>query len=439
MGIAVRIFSGNKTMIFTADYSDLDLKVLLERELVEVHFQPIISIREKMIVGFEGLSRGIHPISGKLIPPLPLLKIAKEAGLTLELDRLKRKKILQSFSRFCPQPHELILTLNFETSIIDKEIGSLQLIQLSRQLNLNPANIVIEILESKIKNVEALAKFVNIHREHGFLIALDDVGKGHSNFDRIPVIQPDIIKIDRSLVMNLQEDYFRQEVFKSLVHLSHKIGAVVLAEGVETEEEVMESLELGADLLQGFFFSKPQEPSADYAPLVAHLTDPMAAKFKKRMVEKLNIRKIQHERYRLIIENLVSEISTLSEEETEGKLSFALLKHSIAKALYVIDDKGLQTTAMACKTDHQPRKGIFRMPPKGTDYSTRDFYYVLMDGGFSRESYTSEPYISPATGLFCLTIATRYKDKKGKTMILCVDVVPNYLKNMGRIMTLFGG
>src|SRR5580698_978228 len=123
-------------MLYTADYNDIDLKVLLDRELVEVHFQPIFSIREKKMIGFEGLSRGIHPISGKLIPPLPLLKLAKDADLTLELDRLFRKKILETFKFSCPPPHDLILSLNFETSVIDEEIGTLQLIQLCRQLNL---------------------------------------------------------------------------------------------------------------------------------------------------------------------------------------------------------------------------------------------------------------------------------------------------------------
>ncbi len=426
-------------MTSTDEVNEIDLKAILEQELVKVHFQPIFSIREKMIVGYEALSRGIHPVSGKIIPPLPLLKAAKEAGLIMEIDRIMRKKILESFNRYFPQPHELILTLNFETSIIDKEIGSLQLIQLTRHFNLNPANIVIEILESKIKNVEALAKFVGIHRDNGFLIALDDVGKGHSNFDRIPVIHPDIIKIDRSLVMNLQDDYYRQEIFKAIGRLSHKIGAVVLAEGVETEEEVLEVMELGTDLLQGYYLSKPQEPTFNFTGLVNRLVDPMAKKFKKRMVEKMNINKIQHERYTLTIENLVGEISKLTEEEMDGKLSAALSNHSIAKALYVLDENGHQTSLMACVMDHQPRKGIFRIPAKGTDYSTRDFYYVLMDGGFNRKSFTSEPYISPATGLFCLTISTRYKDNQGKTKILCVDVIPNYLKHMGRIMTLFGG
>jgi len=424
---------------FLTDYSDLDPKVILEKELVEVHFQPIFSIREKKIIGFEGLSRGIHPVSGRLVPPLPLLKAAKEADLTLEMDRLFRKKILETFKHCCPAPHDLLLTLNFETSIIDKEIGTLHLIQLCRQLNLDPSNVVIEILESKVKGVEALSRFVHIHREHGFLIALDDVGKGHSNLDRIPIIQPDIIKIDRSLVMDLQDNYFQQEIFKSLVLLSQKIGALALAEGVETEEETLESLELGADLLQGYYIAKPQEPSSDFVGLITGILDPIADKFRKRMVEKFNIKKIQHERYGMMIESLAADLSKLPESEMDGKISSELLNHPIAKAIYVLDNKGIQSTIISCKTEQGPRKGIFRLPPKGTDYSMRDYYFTLVEPSYNRGTYTSDPYISPATGIFCVTISTRFKDKNGVPLILCVDVVPTYLKNMGRIMTLFGG
>ncbi len=426
-------------MSYTTDSNELDLQLMLERELVEVHFQPIFSIREKKIVGFEALSRGILPVSGKLVPPLPLMKLAREVGLAMELDRLFRKKILEAFRDCCPNPHDLFLSLNFETSILNKEVGTLQLIHLCRELNLDPSTIIIEILESRVKNQEDLRKFVHIHREHGFLIALDDVGKGHSNFDRIAAIQPDLIKIDRSLIENFQEDYFRQETFKSLVHLSQKIGALVLAEGVESEEETLKSLELGVDLLQGYFFSRPQEPSVDFVGLITSILDPVADKFKKRMVEKYNIRKLQHERFSLMVENLVHDFSKMSEGEMDGKLDQALSNNPFAKAVYVLDQKGIQCSRIACSDGPKPRKGIFRLSDKGTDYSTRDYCYGLMDPGSKRETFTSEPYISPATGLFCLTISAKFKDKKGTPLILCVDVVPTYLKNMSRIMTLFEG
>ncbi len=270
-------------------------------------------------------------------------------------------------------------------------------------------------------------------------MALDDVGKGHSNLDRIPVIQPDVIKIDRSLVTNLQDDYYRQEIFKALIHLSQKIGAVSLAEGVETEEETLTCLELGADLLQGYYFSKPQDPESDFVAQSAKKIDHIADKFRKHMVDKLNIRKMQHERYGLMIDHLVGEFSTMDVQEMDGRISSALLSDPVAKAIYILDQSGRQATIMSCKSDQHPRQGIFRLPPKGTDYSLRDYFYALVEPGFQRSSYTSEPYISPATGLFCLTISSRFKDKHGNTMILCVDVVPTYLKHMGRIMTLFGG
>ncbi len=366
-------------MAFTTDFSELDFKTILDQELIEVHFQPLFSIREKKIVGFEGLSRGIHPKSGRLIPPLPLLKMAKEADLTLELDRLLRKKILESFKQFCPDPHDLILSLNFETSIIDKEIGSLQLIQLCRQLNLDPSNIVIEILEAKVKSVDALAKFVRIHREHGFLIALDDVGKGHSNFDRIPIIQPDIIKIDRSLVTNLHQDYYRQEIFKSLVQLSQKIGALALAEGVETEEETLASLELGADLLQGYYFSEPQEPSVDFTQLVTGILDPVADKFKKQMVEKLNIRKMQHERYNLMIEDLVGELSALEEKQLEGELPTALVNHSIARGHLCAQRKGAPNHRHVLQDETEFPQGYLPHAPQGDGLFNQGLF-LFLDG-----------------------------------------------------------
>ncbi|HVZ80342.1 MAG TPA: EAL domain-containing protein [bacterium] len=426
-------------MLHTSDFSDLDLKTLLDRESVEVHFQPIFSIREKKVIGFEGLSRGVHPRSGKLISPLQLLKAARETGVVLELDRLFRKKILETFKQCCPAPHDLLLSLNFETSIIDKEVGTLHLIHLCRQLGLEPSNIIIEILESKVRSDEGLARFVHIHREHGFLIALDDVGKGHSNFDRIPLIHPDLIKIDRSLVTNLHEDYYRQEIFRSLVRLSQKIGALALAEGMETEEEALQCLELGADLLQGYYFAKPQEPSRDFVGLVTNVIDPVADKFRRQMVEKFNIRKMQHERYGLMVEAIVKELSVLPLEEMDGKIPQVLPQEPIAKAIYVLDAGGNQASIMVCKDHPGTRKGIFRLPPKGTDYSMRDYYFTLTDPGFTRDSYTSDPYISPATGLFCVTISARFRDRDGVPLILCVDVVPTYLKNIGRIMTLFGG
>lgn len=425
-------------MPFAAGYQNLDIRDIIERELIRVHFQPIYSVREKKVIGFEGLSRGIHPATEQIIPPTVLIKQAKEQNLTLELDRVFRKKILENFKPVHDQHPDTILFLNLQVSILDKGVaGSGHLRQQVEDIGLKPENVVIEILESKVDLLKHLQEFVLRHRSYGFSIALDDVGSGHSNLNRISLLQPDIIKIDRSLVTKLQKDYYRQEVFKSLVQLSQKIGAVILAEGVEDEAETLTSLSLGAELLQGFYFSEPKELKGNFRKIMGEKLEPIARKFQGHMVELMNIRKLQHERFGLMLENLLEDFSSSGERELENRALQAIRDHSIARAVYVLDEKGKQLTPMALK-EPQTRRGIFRVPEVGTDHSLRDYFYGLAQGGFDHKTFTSEPYISPATG-FCVTISSFFKDRKGRKLILCVDVLPTYLKNMDRILSLFEG
>lgn len=420
-----------------AGYSDLDLFSLIEREAVTSHFQPIYSIREKRVVGFEGLSRGIHPATGKLIPPVVLLNLARQSDLTLDLDRLFRKKVLQGFKPLREKFPDALLFLNLEISVLDRQMaGSGHLRAQVEESGLAPGGIAIEIIESSVENLRELQRFVEIYRAYGFLIALDDMGAGHSNLNRVPLIKPDIIKIDRSLVSKLEKDYHRRETFKSMVHLSQKIGAVVLAEGVETPSETLSALELGADLLQGFYLCEPLEMKEEEMPLLMKKVDPIAKRFRKHMVEMLNIRKMQHQRYGLMMEKLVQEFNGCADFELSAITAKCAGDQSSAVALYVLDENGSQLTDMTLREAPAQRKMIFHIPQVGTDHSLRDYFYGLMEAGLTRSHFTSEPYISSASGLFCLTLSSPFRNVQGKVRVLCVDVVPNYLLHMDRIMDL---
>ena len=109
----------------------------------------------------------------------------------------------------------------------------------------------MEFLEARLEDVGRFGALADALREHGFLVVLDDVGAGHSNLDRIPLFRPDVIKVDRSLISGVGDDFYKQETLKSLVNLSRRIGALVVAEGIETDAEAIVALELGVDLLQG--------------------------------------------------------------------------------------------------------------------------------------------------------------------------------------------
>ncbi|MBI5585543.1 MAG: EAL domain-containing protein, partial [Deltaproteobacteria bacterium] len=196
-------------------YGDLALKKMEEdpvrspREIsLTAHFQPILSLKNRTVVGYEGLIRGVREQEGGLlVPPVSLFETAKAEDRLVEMDRQCRDTILDLFAA-CPRAEDnFLLFINFESSLLD-DLGSQNgyfLNQVARR-HINPADVVIEIIESKVARLSNLLRFVEFYRYHGFLIALDDVGVGFSNFDRLAALKPDIIKIDRSIVKNMEKD-----------------------------------------------------------------------------------------------------------------------------------------------------------------------------------------------------------------------------------------
>lgn len=221
-------------------------------------FQPIVSIKRKSFVGVEALSRGVSSTTNEIIPPLTLFEHASNnINDLIRLDRLCRESALINFKQIKKENKDMLLFVNIESSILDTVCKSNYLIERVLDVGINPCDIVLEINESKINNIDALICFANRYRELGFLIAIDDIGAGFSNLNRIPMLNPDIIKIDRFILKNINEDHYKAEVFKSLISLASNTGSLVVAEGIETREEALLASELGADMMQGFFFSRP--------------------------------------------------------------------------------------------------------------------------------------------------------------------------------------
>ena len=208
----------------------------------------------------EALSFGLHPDGGRIIPPLQLFHEAESQGKTLDLDRLCREKALVAFAERFGRDTDLMLWLNLETSILSEEVvGSDRLMRAVHESGLAPHQIVIEIVETHVPDVSSLQKFVEIYKGYGFSVALDDVGTSHSNLERIARIKPDIIKIDRCLIHDLDQERYRYIVVRSLRNLAQSIGALVLAEGLETEGEALAALDLDINLHQGYYYAKPEE------------------------------------------------------------------------------------------------------------------------------------------------------------------------------------
>jgi EAL domain-containing protein (putative c-di-GMP-specific phosphodiesterase class I) len=411
-----------------------DLNEIISAELVEAHFQPIVSVRKKCIVGYEGLIRGIYPGQGENIPPQELFHQASQLKLTLELDRLCRKKVMEQFGGIADKQPDIFLSLNFEASIIDQGVvGSGNLIRQVNAAGLNPATISLEIIESNVKDVDELQKFIKTYRNYGFLIALDDVGAGHSNLNRIPLLKPDVLKVDRYLVQNIQTEFYKQEVFKSLVSLSHKIGALTLAEGVETEAEALAVIDLGVDMIQGYYFSKPHPPSRIDERVVNERISSVTGKFREDVLRKMNIKQSNLKKYDVMTREVQIELSKIDSGAFDQKLAEMVHFFPLVECLYVLDDKGFQVTdTVFGKMEENLRNPLmFRPAPKGEDHTMKDYFYMMLDGGLRKTTFITEPYLSLATGNICITFARLFRNiKKDGIYILCADINTEFLQRI---------
>lgn len=398
----------------------IDLAEIIQRESVITHFQPLITMRSQSILGVEALARGLDPDSGQLIPPGQLFDLATSDRLLIDLDRLCRKKALQEFRTLRDQSPGLVLSLNFEAGLLDRGVvGSGVLLRQVREAGLDPAEVIIEIVESRVADTSALESFVQRHRSHGFLVGLDDLGAGHSNLERVALIQPDVLKIDRSLISGLDRHYHKQEVTRSLLNLAGKIGALVVAEGVEHEEEALLALELGVDILQGFYLAYPRA-AREPLDLCHHRIRQLAASYRGYTVRKIAAKKAQHQVYGEVVQVLVQNLSGCARQELDQRLVELMTVHPALECLYVLDENGTQVSETVCEAKklNRNRRGIFWPAARGQDQSLKN-YYLLLKAGL--EKYTSEAYISLATGNLCITISTWFPGATGSRFVLCAD------------------
>lgn len=141
---------------------------------------------------------------------------------------------------------------------------------LLRHCGLAPTQIVLEVLESGVDDLQHLQEAVNGYRSRGFRVAIDDFGCQHSNFDRLWRLTPDIVKLDRSLIVQASTNARARRILPKIIDIIHDLGAQVVCEGIETAEQHTLARAAGADLLQGYYYARPSTEVV--SPRAAHAT-----------------------------------------------------------------------------------------------------------------------------------------------------------------------
>ena len=402
--------------------AEFDIHAVLNARTMLSHFQPIISIRERRVIGLEALVRATNPASGKPISPNYLFDAASRHKQSLQLDRLCREAAISGFASLASLDPDLILFINVDVSTLSRSAAeSNALIKLTEEYGIAPERVAIEIIESKINDATALQRFITNHRKRGFLIALDDMGAGHSNLERIPSIKPDIIKLDRSLIQNIDQEYHKQELFDFFIKLAHRIGVFVIVEGIETEAEALSCLERGADLVQGFYFAYPQPPARACLESGLDYASRLRSVLTEHMVQRFTQRKLMYKRYNDIASRITAVVEMSEPTAYETMLEHALGRFPTAECAYVIHESGRQITRTVFNPSCSQRRrtALFGPAPAGGNQSAKDYFMYL---GKNQRHYVTRPYVSVATGNVCVTISNRVSLSSGESYVVCVDI-----------------
>ncbi|PJZ52796.1 hypothetical protein CH380_13705 [Leptospira adleri] len=247
---AIQLYSSLKNSIFN---DELVLK-----------YQPILNAGSKKIEFVETLTRWVHSVNGNISPEI-FIPIAETSGLILTIGEWVMKNaiseisILRKVSGIDP---DCKLTINVSPIQLNQKEITEKLLEFIRRYEMTPDKILVEITETSIDGddnyaIDRLKEQAEILHYEGFQIAIDDFGKGHSNFSRLEQIPSDIVKIDKNLVFGALYDPAKIKILTSIVGIIHTMGKKVILEGIENQEYEKIAIDTGADYLQGYHYYYP--------------------------------------------------------------------------------------------------------------------------------------------------------------------------------------
>lgn len=219
------------------------------------HFQAIFSVAEQRCVAYEGLLCASN-LAGQPIKPETVFALSASHDEELFLDWLCRALHLRNFANLAEGGGMIFLNAYPEAAIEDPHHPQV-FAQMIEYYGVSPKNVVVEILETGVSDEAQLIDAARLYRKLGCKIAIDDFGIGYSNFDRLWRLRPDFVKIDRSVTVSAVTETHARLVLANMVKLIHECGAKVIIEGIETRDEALTALQVGADFLQGYYFARP--------------------------------------------------------------------------------------------------------------------------------------------------------------------------------------
>ncbi|MDQ3805237.1 MAG: EAL domain-containing protein [Acidobacteriota bacterium] len=273
---------------------ETDLRRAVERHEFLIHYQPIVALENFRLRGFEALVRWQHPERG-FISPMDFIPVAEETGMIAQIGEFVLREACRQMHRWqkvFPLDHPLFMSVNLSSKQFSQNMLISEIANTLRETGVRPQSVKLEITESVVmENIETATEMLKQMRALGVQLAIDDFGTGYSSLSYLHRFPIDTLKIDRSFVTRMTENSENMEIVRTIVVLAQNLGMDVVAEGVETNEQLVLLQKLGCENGQGYFFSKPVDHQGaekiiaeTYASLLSPLTHVSAHPAGKRVL-----------------------------------------------------------------------------------------------------------------------------------------------------------
>lgn len=231
---------------------------------IRVMMQPVVDVVAARVVGYEMLARGVRE-DGGFIPPNVLFGAAREQSQLFLLDKACRIAAIEAGARL---PADKLIFVNFiPTSIYVPEHCLTTTLAAVRRVGIDSGRIVFEVVETdRVDDLSHLRQILAYYRSTGFHCALDDYGEGFSDEETLTALAPDIVKLDRQYVTDIDRDAKRRTRAEAVYQEGLAMGARMLAEGIEREEEAIALARIGYHWQQGYWYGRPGWDPADVDP-----------------------------------------------------------------------------------------------------------------------------------------------------------------------------
>jgi EAL domain-containing protein (putative c-di-GMP-specific phosphodiesterase class I) len=251
--------------VITRFETETGLRKAIDAQELVIHYQPVVSGTDHHVCAFEALVRWNHPERG-LILPGEFIPIAEKSDLIILLGRwVLRESCRQMAEWHRSFPSVRPLTVNVNVS--SRQLTDSRLVEdvelALAESGLDPRFLALEVTESSIMgNAEQTVATLDRLKAMNVRLEIDDFGTGYSSLSYLQRLPFDTLKIDRSFIHELSKGSDSRDIVRAIVEMAHSLRLEVIAEGVETEEQLCQLRELGCDYLQGFLFSKPVDTEA---------------------------------------------------------------------------------------------------------------------------------------------------------------------------------